>query len=460
MTRHALSLLVLAASVLAASPVFAASDAWYVEGGNFAPATRIPFTIENPLDSDRANCPVVITREEMPVKNLHEMWVTVVDPALEPRPEPPPELLRRQGGHLLRAERNGRMLHYQLDDIDKDGVWDELFFQTDLKAGEKRDMYIYIGFTQRGWMEHGTHAAIGSYCRHLVPFWESAHVGWKLWYPTSCDVFGKRTPGLMSNELYMKNLNGYGVPYEYGSDIMRVAWSFGGGGAALFEYPARPDSVSIPRFAFTGAEKLSPGNWNEGQLEDTRYAFDVVVNGPVRSMIRVKTMNWKTPAGSYEMEQLYTVYTLKNYSTCRVSFPTFLPLENGVAYCCGIRRNAAEFDSYHTDALAITMGTDELSDPDDPDGTRTLKVDFVGNAIAVKDEYAPAFQFVPGFEGNYCFRVPVNDGRSFEYMIFAAWSEGQFLTTPAEFREYVLKSVREFNNPVKVRFSGVERKGE
>ncbi len=452
-----LSFALLAAAI---TPAAAADYPWYVEGGNFAPATRIAFTLENPLDIDRPDCPVVITFDEMPVKNLHEMWVTVVDPNLPPRPEPSDELKRRQGGHLLRAEENGRMLHYQLDDIDKDGVWDELFFQTDLGAREKRDMFIYIGFTQRGWMEHGTHAGIGSYCRHLVPFWESAHVGWKLWYPTSCDVFGKREPVLMSQELYMKNLNGYGVKHEYGSDIMRVAWSFGGGGAALFEHPALPDSVSIPRFAFAGADKLSPGNWNEGQLEDTRYAFDVVVNGPVRSMIRVKTMNWNTPAGSYEMEQLYTIYSRQNYCTCTVSFPVFLPKHEGVSYCCGIRKNASEFDSFHTDAVAATMGTDELSDPDDDTGSRVLKVDFVGNAIAVKDEYSPSFRYVPGFEGNYCLSVPANGDNSFEYMLFAAWSEGQFLSTPEEFTKYVHDSVRGFNSPPVVRFEGIEEMGE
>jgi len=155
-------------------------------------------------------------------------------------------------------------------------------------------MYIYIGFSQRGWNEHGTHAAIASYCRHLIPFWESGNVGWKLWYPTDCDVFGKRKEILMSCEMYIKNLNGYSVPYDYGSDIMRVASSFGGGGICLFEFPAFADSVSRPRFTLFKDKRQSDSGWNEEPAVDTRYAFDVVTNGPLRSMIRVKTMNWKT----------------------------------------------------------------------------------------------------------------------------------------------------------------------
>jgi len=439
--------------------VFAEEDGWYTEGDN-AHKTRIKITLVNTLDFDRTNCPIVITRDEMPLTNLHEMCVTVVDPSLPARPMPSKEVLRWQGGHQIREETNGQQLYYQMDDINKDGIWDELFFMTNIKALEKKTMYLYIGFNQRGWMEHGTHAAIGSYCHHLIPFWESANVGWKLWYPTSCDVFGKRKPGLMSNELYMKNRNGYGVPFDYGSDIQRVADTFGGGAICLFEVPVHPDSVSRPRFTPQEGKKLSFSNWNEGPLTDTRYAYDVIVNGPVRSMIKVKTMNWNTGAGSYELEQYYTAYTNQNYSTCKVRFKKFLPLEPKTMFGCGIRKNGMEFDSYIKDNIAITMGKDELSDPDDDLGTKKLIVDFVGNAIVVKKEFNPEYQSVPGFGGNHVFRIPVTEDLSFEYLIFAAWSEGAVYNTPGKFKEYVLKSAGEYKNPVQTEFTGVERKEE
>ena len=262
----------------------------------------------------------------------------------------------------------------------------------------------------------------------------------------------------MSNELYMQNLNGYGVRYEDGSDIMRVAYSFGGGGIGLFEVPDSPDSVSVPRITPYAGEKLSPGNWNEGQFDDTRYAFEVVVNGPVRSMIKAKTMNWNTGGGSYELEQYYTAYTNQSYSTCRVKFTRFLPLEPGTMFGCGIRKNAMEFDSFQEDNIVMTFGKDELSDPDDDTGLRKMVVDFVGNALVVKNAYNPAYQYVPGLEGNHTFRIPVTGDRSFEYMIFAAWSEGAVYNTPETFREYVLKTAREYENPVQVGFEGVEMK--
>ena len=219
---------------------FAAGNGWYTEGDN-AHKIRIKITLINTLDFDREECPIVIPREVLPIRDIHEMAVTVVDPSLPSRPMPSKEVLRWQGGHNIREETNGQQLFYQCDDLDKDGVWDELYFQTNIKAGERKTMYLYIGFNQRGWMKHGTHAAIGSYCHHLMPFWESANVGWKHWYTDTADVFGKRVPGLMANVLYMDNRNGYGVDYDHGTDIQRVADSFGGGATCLFDYPAFPD---------------------------------------------------------------------------------------------------------------------------------------------------------------------------------------------------------------------------
>ncbi len=436
----------------------AAGYAWYAEGGD-EPAIRIELTLRNTLDFDRKDCPVIISRDQMPMKDLNEMWVSVVDPELEPRPAPSKELLARQGGHLMRAEKNGYQLSRQLDDLDKDGVWDELFFMTDIGADETKTMYIYIGFSQRGWADHGTHAAIGSYCRHIIPFWESAHIGWKLWYPTDIDMFGKRKGVLMSNELYMKNLNGYGVEYDHGSDIQRVAGTFGAGGICLFENPDEPGTVSRPRFTMPADEKFSSSNFNDGQISDTRYAYDVVVNGPVRSIVRIKTMNW-TSNGSYELEQYYTAYSNQNYSTCNVQYTTFLPVEEGTMFGCGIRKNASEYDNHIDDGIIITIGDDEISDPDDESGENTLHVDYVGNALVVKDKYQPEFRTVEFGGDNYTFGIPLTENLSYEYLIAGGWSEGEALNTTEDFKAYVVKTAEEYNNPLIIDFKGIEKRGE
>jgi hypothetical protein len=242
---------------IASWPTNAAESSWYTQG-KFQPAQRLEFTLSNTLDFDREHAPVVIRREDFPVPDVHEMWVTVVDPSLPPYEGPSEELLRLQGGHQLRAETNGHAIFHQMDDLDKDGIWDELFFQTDIAANSSKTIYIYLGENIRGWNEHFTHANIGSYARHLMPFWESENVGWKIWFANSVDVYAKRKPVLMSNHLYMENLDGYGVSginRDWGSDIQRVAGSFGGGAICLFEDSSQPDVVSMPRFTPTADQE-------------------------------------------------------------------------------------------------------------------------------------------------------------------------------------------------------------
>jgi len=435
---------------------------WYTES-DYAPDIRIPCEIVNTLDIDRTDCPVVITRDMLPIRNLHEMWVTVVDPSLPPNPRPTQKELAYGGGHMIREETNGHQIYRQLDDLDRDGVWDELFFQTDIRANETKTVYIYIGFSQRGWNEHGTQALIGSYLRHIIPFWESAHIGWKLWYPTDVDMYGKRKGVLMAHVLCTKNACGYyGIPKidnDYGSDIMRVGNSFGAGGICVFEYPAFPDSVSRPRFT-TPAWGMDIGeeSWNEGQMNDTRYVFEVVANGPARSIIRVRTLNWNSGAGFYELEQLYTAYTNQNYSTCRVTYLTFLPGNYGTTFGCGIRKNQAEFDCYLDEGVAVTFGNDELVDPDDDTGQKSLRIEFVGAALVVKKSYSPEYRFVRSREGNHTFSIPVTDDLSYEYLIAGAWSEGSILKTPEDFKHYIIKTAREYNNPLVVTGMRVEKK--
>jgi hypothetical protein len=435
--------------------------AWYSEG-TFAPTKRLAVTLVNTLDVDRTDCPVVITREQFPVKKLHEMWVTVVDPSLPPHPQPTKEENAFVGAHGIREETNGHQIFFQLDDLDKDGIWDELFFQTNIKAHQSKTLFIYFGFSNRGWNPHGAHATIGSYCRHIIPWWESANVGWKLWFPTSVDMYGKRKPVLMSEEMCIHNYCGYnGVPrvnVDYGSDIMGVSSSFGAGGIGLFELTSKPDSISIPRFTPLPGPKISERNFNEDQLSDTRYAFDVVVNGPVRSMIRVKTMNWSTGTGYYELEQYYTAYTNQSYSTCKVKYTRFDPTVTGVQFGCGIKANTVEAENMVEKGIAIRTGGEMVSDPDDDTGQKGHTVSFVGSALVVKDIYKPQYVRVRSFGDNHTFKIPVTEDRSFEYMIAGAWSEGAVYNTPELFKQYVRKTALEYNNPVGVKFGELEQK--
>ena len=431
--------------VAGSGSVFSRNNGWYTEG-NFEPETRIRVTLTNTLNFSRKDCPVIITRNEMPIKDITGNMVTVVDPQLPPVTEIPEEEKALYRSHAFQAETNGHNIPYQLDDLDKDGVWDELFFMIDIKARETKTLYIYIGYNGRGPYAHETHAVIGNYLRRFVPFWESRLMLWKLYFPTDVDLMGKRSPVLVGYESITTNRSDYSMPYEQGSDIMSVSSTFGAGGLCLFEEPAYPDSVSRPRF--------SPYR-GKGQLNDTRYAFDVVVNGPLRSMIRVHTLNWRTGKGEYELEQFYTAYKNKCFYTCKVHYLNFFPEGDGTYFGCGIRKIMNEDPSRNL-GFMVEGGT--IISPGLNVAIGDLNVDFEALALVVKDKYNPKYQFVRGFGGNHTFRIPVTEDNTYEYLVAAAWSEGMENTDEQKFRYYVLKEGVEYNNPVVLESLKIERK--
>jgi hypothetical protein len=454
MNRHSLILLILLLNVFNTS----GQAKWYTQG-SFTPVKRLEIRLKNTLNIDRKDVPIAINRSQFSFSDFQDFDVTIVDPVLEPRPEPSKERLFAAGYHEVRAEANGRMIFHQLDDLDQDGLWDELFFITDMKPLETKSLYLYIGYNDRGWNPHTTAVNIGSYARHIMPFWESEYVGWKLWYPTDLDVYGKRVPQLMSHKLNEENTDGYSVPFDMGSDIMGVASSLGGGGIVLFEDPADPGKVSRPRFTPARRKAGITGPYNAGQISDTRYAYILLVNGPLRSSVKIKTFNWDTGNGFYKLEQIYTAYTRQNYTTCQVKFTTFKPNQPDVYFGAGIKKHPNQSEYYQKDNIVVTGGSEEIQNPDDIDGIKKLKVDYVSTACIVKSKYNPQFQLVD-FEktSNYTFRIKPTKDLSYEYMVAASWSEGGPFKTNAAFREYVIKTAQEYENPLKADIGKIEVK--
>lgn len=427
-----------------------AQTGWYTEG-DFAPTTRVKVTLTNPLDISRINCPIAIPREAMPVVSTVEADVTVVDPTLPSQPDPTPEQAKAVGSGITFKETNGHLIPYQLDDLDKDGIWEELFFMSDFKPKETKTFYIYIGVNERGMFEHFTHAEIGEYGKHICPWWESEYMGWKLWYFSDVDLYGKAKPKLVANHENTTNLSGYTAGSENGNDIMTVSGTFGAGGVCVFENPAQPNKPSRARFSpFRG----------KGQLYDTRYAYDTVVNGPLRSIIRVHVMNWQSGQGYYAYDQDYTAYTKQSYSTCKVSFKSFIPENPGTVFGCAIRKIMKEEKSYQQGGTVITFAKDlDIFDPDVRQMYMTkIIVKFEAIALVVKDEYKPEYTLVDDFSGAHAFRIPVTKDHAFEYLISAGWSGGTVNNTADVFQQYVQRTAKEFNNPIKVSAIAMEKK--
>lgn len=428
------------------------SDGWYTEGADNIPTMRIRIAVSNPLDKPVKASPVVIPRNILPIQNVIDRWIQVVDPALPSNKEPTVKELEAESGYLRRKETYGHYVEMQVDDLDKDGIWDEIFFMTDLDARETREFYIYIGSNERGMFEHKVHAATANYGRQTVPLWESKDMGWKLWYPHDVDLHGKREPMLTAYYEYSTNKSGYYMPFEMGTDIMTVANTFGAGGMCVFE---DPNDMENPSRAYHSPSK------NKGPVLDSRFAFDVVFNGPLRSMIKVTTTNWNSGRGFYELDQYYTAYAGKSWSTVRTKFNKFIPPGSNANFGAGIRRIMNEYTSVNKKGIAISMGKNiEARIPDEDIGDDVLIVPWQGIGIVIRDEFMPEYKAINNYGGNHLFKMPVTSDLTFEYMIVGGWSFGEVNNNEKEFISYIDSEALSYNNPPIVQVYQFETKQE
>jgi hypothetical protein len=425
-------------------------DGWYTEG-NFVPQHRIKIKVTNLLKILLKDQPVVIDRTQLPFQNIPERWVAVVDPNLPENPVPTAEDLKKMGGYVKNKETNGHAIELQLDDIDKDGIWDEIFFITNLEPGETRDFFIYADAYERGLYPHKVHAAIANYGRHTVPLFESENMGWKLWYPHDLDLHGKRAPMLTAYYEYSTNLSGYYMPWEMGTDIMTVAKTFGAGGMCIFENPVDPEN---PARAYYSPTK------DKGPIKDTRFSYDVIANGPSRSIIKVTTRNWNSGQGFYELDQYYTTIANKSWCIVKVNYNKFLPPSSDVMFGAGIRRIMQEYKSINKGGMVISMGRDiPARIPDEDIGDSVLVVPWEGIGLVVRDQFNPKYVAIKNYGGNHLFQIPKTREFSYEYMVVDAWSFGEVNNNEDDFVKYVETEGIKYNNPPNIKIFEYEVKG-
>ena len=413
------------AAFLAAFVATAQDAAWFGDDPE-----RVCVTLYNPSGADMPDAPIVIRRERMPVQNLIENAITVIDPEA--------------------GAGSAEPIEYQLDDLDKDGVWDELFLMLSFGPNERRTIYIYPNTPTGSVLPLGAYATVASYGHHLVPWWESEFMGWKRWYTDSVDMYAKRGPRFVAHAETMEGINGHESPHELGLDILEVIDTFGAGALCLFEDAGNPDAISRPRFSpYAG----------QGPIFDTRCSYDLITNGPLRSIVRANTLNWRTEAGTYEVQEDYIAYARQSYSTCSVRFTEFLPASNSLRFGVGMRRVMDESKLVQEDGLVISMTEDmdytraNVTAPEYKD----KKLAFMGIALAVPDKYQPTYRLTEDFGGNHLFSFPVTADLSFEYLMAGAWSEGMVNRSPAEFEAYVRRVVEGINHPVAVSEISVEK---
>ncbi|PTS97814.1 DUF4861 domain-containing protein [Flavobacterium sp. HMWF030] len=214
----------------------------------------------------------------------------------------------------------------QVNDLNGDGKWDELFFVADFSPNEKKTLELKwsptdpkypiktsVRFgkregknlpvhpaTEEVLMANQVHKKLG-YQKYQTdgPTWENDKVGFRHYLDgrNSKDVFGKRIPAITPEDVGINNKgaveDNYHVMYDWGRDIFPVGNSVGLGGYALLI------NNEINRLGIIASDTVN-------NVEKT--TFKIAAEGPVNSVLSYNYFNWRASGNEYQVQETTSIW--------------------------------------------------------------------------------------------------------------------------------------------------------
>ncbi|GLR19608.1 DUF4861 domain-containing protein [Portibacter lacus] len=220
----------------------------------------------------------------------------------------------------------GDTLPAQLDDMDGDKKWDELFFVVDIPANKELNYTVEWvndppNFPARTSVRFGKRLAadirvkpaldeeltakdlplVMGFQRYQTdgPTWENDKVGFRHYLDgrNSKDVFGKKTPEISPEDVGINDKgeteDNYHVMEDWGRDILSVGNSVGVGGFGIKAGDQLIRLGSIEGDTMSNVEKTN---------------FKIVTEGPVRTALNYQYTNWKSEDRTYAVEENTTIW--------------------------------------------------------------------------------------------------------------------------------------------------------
>lgn len=335
---------------------------------------------------------------------------------------------------------------YQLDDLDKDGKKDVLFFQIDINSQDKQEITLVKTDTPQSFVKltngvlkvrekpDPNSMQVGddfipttSYeipadlaqDNGLVflegPAWESNLIGYRFYLDnrTRFDIFGKTTQDLVLNDIS----GNYHEIGDWGADVLSVGASLGMGSPAV-----------IARDQIRTIDKV--------QSKD----IEIIVNGPLRTIIRTSYKQWDIPGKAIDITMDLEIHAHQRYTKLTLLHDA-LPTEARLA--TGLVRNAVAPDFTEGkigDMHFISNWGSNASYHEKPLGKALL----VKNTFNPKSDGTNDLSYLVNLESNL---------NQVEYYFLAAWGlepERSRIATEKEFKDHVEQLASQLSSPLKV----------
>ncbi len=247
------------------------------------------FTVTNPLNIERSDEVIILTKAELAQKvQLKEGLLPVFE------------------------LKNDKILSSQVDDLDGDGNWDEVVLLVDFAANEILEIEVdfvpeneYPEFEKRTNLRLGIIQDDGSYQevdQYVAPRcddgfeiisqaegvnWENDKIGFRVYFDCRNvkDLFGKRLPKMIIDSVHTPGFGSYHDLADWGMDVLHCGSSLGSGGLALLK------NDSLFRLGSTQV-----------------YEYQKIVEGPVRSVFELRYSGWDVDGEMLEAVERVSIY--------------------------------------------------------------------------------------------------------------------------------------------------------
>jgi len=398
------------------------------------------FSFKNPLNVDRTDEAIILTREQITSK------VPIKDGFLP-----------------VFKENDDKLVPSQVDDMDNDGNWDEAVVLLNFKAGETKTVAIeqveannYPEFKKRTNLRLGIRQKDGSFkevdhyralpCDNGFKIiaqaesvsWENDKMGFRDYFDCRNvkDLFGKLKPDMIMDKLQTPEMGSYHELSDWGMDILHCGSSLGAGGLALLK------NDSLYRLGSTAV-----------------YEYQKLTEGPVRSVFELRYKGWEVDGDDLQAVERISIYPGKYWFQSDVTVdgcPEGSQIVTGIV-TSHLKRKPFQFKAADYQCIGThdvqSLNEDELGMavivPLKEAGKigRTTDIDFFKKGYKTVIEKS----FSNIISQTYYIGQKCQSGKPAEHYFFAVWGlEKDQWKTEEGFKKYIAEEAEKLSSKIEV----------
>lgn len=388
----------------------------------FGDAEVIEISAENQLALQRNAAPVSIQRANLDI--------------------PVGETVRQ-----VQVEKHGGTwtIPYQMDDLDGDGNWEEIFFT--LNIGPRQTVPVTLRTGEKP-TDSGTFPRrVQAFIRHGAEqqgvtnaVLESELILYRIYGSMQADPIGKPVAQLVSDFFWREDSHGiHDYHPGYGQDFFYAGNTLGANSIFLQEADG-----NIDRPWTNDAYHLN------GELDDgAKTEYHLALQGPLRSRIRVEISNWVTSSGTYDCELLYTVFAQQRY----------VKVDAKLQGAADAVRLGTGFSKFYEDVY-FEKAPDFMAAVAENVYEQGVMERIIGRGLVTVGPYAtnevdiPAdgkLSKIPANGPNYGLTFPPGE-HQITYAFVAAWGKDDGVTSTAQWRNYLKDLSARVNLPLEIHY--------